>query len=130
MAMQAEEQAGETRCDIWRVADSESPGAIAEALLSGWAVFPAQKGPGSVLAGLSLLEALLQTVDPMSLEPCTPRVRIVRSACPHLWSELEGLRWAEVRPGVDPRPDPRDPDHGPDALRYLVQHRARVGMGR
>jgi hypothetical protein len=112
---------------IYRVADSEDPGAIEEAAYQGWLCEAAVKGPGSVVAGINLLDALLATVDPVSLEPQVPRLRIF-SACPVLLGELEEYRWAKVAEGADPRPDPACPDHGPDALRYLVGLRAALGM--
>lgn len=93
----------------------------------GWWVTPSAKGAGSVLAGINLLESLLATHDGVTLEPQEPRVRVFRS-CPALVEELEGYRWGASRPGQAPRPDPTCPDHGADALRYLVRHRQALGF--
>lgn len=112
---------------IYRVGDSESPGAILEAATQGLWVAPAAKGPGSVRDGLQLVESMLQTTHPVTGEPQRPRLVVVRGACPKLQEEIEGLRWAPPRPGRDPEPDPSCPDHGPDALRYLVQYRRTLG---
>lgn len=124
-----EAEGGDYRdCLTYRVADSEDPGAIIEAAQQGLLVEGARKGAGSVTAGITLVEALLATVDPITLEPCRPRLRFFRNACPVLVEELEGYRWARVSEGAEPRPDPTCADHGPDALRYLVQYRHGLGM--
>lgn len=115
-------------CLTYRTADSEDPGAIIEAAYHGWLCEPVEKGAGSVVAGINLLDALLATVDPITLGPQVPRLRFFRGACPVLVEELEEYRWAKVREGVDARPDPTCSDHGPDALRYLVTYRASLGM--
>ena len=66
-----------------------------------------------------------------------PRVRFFRGCVPVLREELEGLRWdgpkpgrdpSEHRPGKAPRPRPGDPDHGVDALRYIVLMRREMGF--
>lgn len=109
------------------VADSESPGAIIEASLAGLSCSPAPKGPGSVLQGLTLIESLMQTVDPLTLAPVEPRLRFFAS-CPVVTGEIEDLKWAKTRAGTDPAPDPSCSDHGPDALRYALQFRADMGL--
>jgi len=114
-------------CTIYGVADSEDPGAIIEVNGLGYPTDPATKGAGSVAKGLELVEALLQVVDPVSLQPCRPRLYIT-SDCPELIGEMEGLRWAESRPGVEPAPDKRCPDHGPDTLRYMATYRQQQGF--
>ncbi len=111
----------------YRVADSEDPGAIEEAAESGWLVAPATKGPGSVLKGIELVDALISTVDPLDMSPVEPRIRITND-CPVLIEEMEGMRWAEKRDAGPPKPDKSCPDHGPDALRYLVQYRQELGF--
>ncbi len=112
---------------LYRVADSESPGAIEEAAEQGWFVAPAQKGAGSVAEGISIVESLLQTQDPITIEPQRARLYIIQGAAPVLTEELEGMKWAEVKEGQAPKPDPSCPDHGPDALRYIVQFRESMG---
>lgn len=109
------------------VADSESPGAIIEASLCGLSLSPAAKGPGSVVQGLTLMESLMATTDAITLQPIRPRLRFFIS-CPVVAGEIEDLKWAKVRPGVDPQPDPACSDHGPDALRYALQFRASMGL--
>ena len=111
---------------VYRVADSEDPGAITEAAELGWWVMPAAKGPGSVLRGIELVEALLLVADPLTGEAQPPRIQVT-SDCPVVIEEMEGLRWAPPRPGSVPQPDPACPDHGPDALRYIVQARQALG---
>lgn len=108
------------------VADSESPGAIVEASLHGLALAPAAKGPGSVVQGLTLIESLMLTVDPLKLSPVHPRLYFF-STCPVVTGEVEDMKWAKVRPGSDPHPDPGCSDHGADALRYALQFRQSMG---
>lgn len=127
-AKELEDAAGDAAdSTVYRVADSEDPGAIAEAAEQGWWVQAVSKPAGSVLLGLNLLEALFQVVDPVTMAPQRPRV-FVFPCCPILIEELEGMRWAEVREGQDARPDPACPDHGPDALRYIVRYRQELGF--
>ena len=111
-----------------RVADSADPDAIIQAGGRGLNVAPSEKERGSVAKGIEVLEALLRLEDPVTREACRPRVRIHRTACPVLVEELEGLRWGPEVAGQDPRPDPECPDHGPDALRYLVRYRQQQGF--
>jgi hypothetical protein len=112
---------------ILGVADSESPGAIAEAAGLGLALAPAAKGPGSVLSGITLVGALLAPIDSMTQAEITPRLRFFAS-CPMVASEVEGLKWGRHRDGVDPQPDPACSDHGADALRYVIQFRHAMGL--
>lgn len=109
------------------VADSESPGAIVEASLCGLALAPAAKGPGSVVQGLTLMESLMATVDSVALTPIRPRLYFF-ATCPVVTGEVEDLKWAKIRPGADPHPDPSCSDHGPDALRYIIQFREAMGI--
>ena len=128
VAMAIEAEGAERDLGTWqRVADSESPGAIEEAAFQGLWLQPAAKGAGSVLAGIRLLEAALQTVNAVTKEPQMPSLYFFEGACPILWEELEGMRWAEDRPGKEPAPAP-GPDHGPDALRYILQLRQSLGF--
>lgn len=108
---------------IWRVADSENPGAIIEATAELGYVIPATKGAGSIVKGLDLVDSLLQTVDPVTMEPCRPRLYIMET-CPVTIEEVESLKWADAQPGVPPAPAKGSQDHGPDTLRYVVQQRA------
>lgn len=129
-AAEAERDAEDCQPDrhmVYRVADSEDPGAIQEAALAGFYVAPAAKGAGSVVHGLELMEALMSVVDPVTMEPARPRLYVTED-CPQLLEELEGLRWAEQREGADPKPDPACPDHGPDALRYILLLREAMGL--
>lgn len=109
------------------VADSESPGAIVEASLCDLALAPAAKGPGSVVQGLTLMESLMATVDAVTLAPIRPRLYFF-ATCPVVTGEVEDLKWAKIRPGADPHPDPACSDHGPDALRYILQFREAMGI--
>jgi len=108
---------------VYRVADSESPGAITDAAACGWHLDPARKGPGSIAEGIGLLELLLETRDAETGEERPPYLRISRSACAVLWSELSGLVWSAG--GLVP--DPACPDHGPDAIRYVALLRRAEG---
>lgn len=110
-----------------RVADSESPGAIQQAAEEGLWLQAAAKPSGSVNAGLDLIEALMQTVDPISMKPMRPRLYFTED-CPVLIEEIEGLKWAEEKEGVEPGPDPTCPDHGIDAMRYGLQLRQTMGF--
>ncbi len=120
-------EAGDEGATVYRVADCADPGAIQEAAEMGWWVSPSQKGQGSVLAGISLLEALLSPTDPLTLAPQEPRMHVFVT-CPVLAEELISYRWSEARAGQSPRPDPTCADHGADALRYLVRHRQALGF--
>lgn len=130
LAMAKEQENGDEslgHCSVYRVADSEDPGSIQLAWEAGMMMEAAEKPAGSVNLGIELVNRLLQDVDPMTLEPVKPRIYVFNT-CPVLIEELEGMRWADVREGQEPRPDPSCPDHGPDALRYLVQYRQRLGF--
>ena len=122
MAIDAETHAGDLGGEVYRVADSEDPGAIAEAAELGWWVAPAVKGPGSVTRGITLVEALLQTIDPITGELVAPRL-VVTEDCPVLIEELENYRHHSRSSPENVIPVKRD-DHGADALRYAVQYRA------
>jgi len=129
-AWQAAHPDAEGRPDgvIWRTADSEAPGDILEAQRMGWAITAAKKGKGSVSEGLRDVEAMLATEHPITGDPQAPRIVAMRGRCPVTVAEIRGLKWADTRAGVDPRPDPACPDHGPDALRYLVKRRRALGF--
>lgn len=111
----------------WRVADSEDPSAILEAAYHGMRLQPAAKGPGSVMRGIEMVQAQLALVDGYTREPQEPQI-LVTEDCPELIRELEGMRWLPAKVGREQQPDPATPDHGPDALRYIVMHRA-ASMG-
>lgn len=112
---------------LW-VADSESPGAIQEAAEQGVLVQPALKGKGSVRAGIDLIAAMLATVDPLTQAEIAPRLQFTED-CPVLWEELEGMVWPQLRSGQDAdEVHPLGADHGPDALRYILQERDRLGF--
>ncbi len=122
MAIDLERRAGDMGGEVYRVADSEDPGAITEAAELGWWVAPAAKGPGSVTRGITLVEALMQTIDPISGELVAPRI-VVTEDCPVLIEELENYRHHERSTPENVIPVKKD-DHGVDALRYAVQYRA------
>lgn len=123
-AERGQPEAGFTPC--LRVGDSADPDAIAEANGLGLNVAPANKGKidgqNATMKGIELVEALLRTQDPATGETVRPRL-YVSTACPVLCEELEELRWGPEVPGQEPAPDPECPDHGADALRYLVRYR-------
>jgi len=118
---------GSNQVQCVRVSDSEDPGAIAQAAELGLWLQPAAKGPGSINDGLDLIEALLQAADALTGEAKRPRLYVCED-CPALIEELEGLKWARERDGVEPGPDPTCPDHGIDALRYGLQLRQTMGF--
>lgn len=126
-AMRVEERDAEGASVSFRVADSESPGAIAEAADLGLWLIPAAKGAGSVVAGLDLCEALLTTIDSVTQEPVMPRLFFTED-CPTLIEEATNLRWAKVREGAAKKPDDGCADHGPDCVRYIVQLRHSMGF--
>lgn len=107
----------------YRVADSENPGGITDAARLGWWLQAAKKGPGSIAEGIGLMELMCETRDPQTGEERPPVLRISRTACPALWAEMAGLTWA---PGKQV-PNPNQPDHGPDAVRYVVLYRRSLG---
>ena len=121
-AREIEAEAGEAGCDVYRTADSEDPGAIADAAELGWWIAPAKKGPGSVTRGIGMVDALLQTVDPLSGEIVAPRL-VFTEDCPQTIAEMLDYRHRHDSTAEDIRPVKRD-DHGPDAIRYAVILRA------
>lgn len=121
-AQAIEAAAGDANREWYRVGDSEDPGAIAEAAGLGWWITPVKKGPGSVTRGITLVDSLLQTVDPVSMERIAPRL-VVTEDCPVLIEELENYRHGPKSTPADIKPLKVD-DHGPDALRYGVMYRA------
>ena len=125
--LEAGEPEGLGLTTVYRGADSAEPWSINEAAEFGWWVNPIEKPAGSVVQGIELVEALLSILDGMTLEPIEPRLFIFRT-CPVLIEEMEGYRWADPRPGQAPHPDPACPDHGCDALRYLVMLRHSMGF--
>jgi len=113
---------------VWyRVADSEAPDAILEAAYHGLQLMPAPKGPGSVQAGIELVQAMFACVDGYTLEEREPSL-VITEDCPVLISELEGMRWLPQKVGQDLKPDPSCADHGPDALRYIAELRKSLGF--
>lgn len=123
-AQRMERDGGDTdRVMWWRIADSEDPGAISEAAYHGMRLQPAAKGPGSVLRGIEMVQAQLALADGYTGEAQEPQI-VITEDCPVLISEMEGMRWLPAKVGRDQAPDPATPDHGPDALRYIVMHRA------
>lgn len=124
MAQHPEERRG--ALTWYRVADSEDPAAIQEAAYLGLMLSPAPKGPGSVMHGITLVQALLACQDGYTLEEREPTL-VVTEDCPQLIREIEGMQWAPQRVGQDPKPDPSCADHGPDALRYMAELRASLG---
>jgi len=123
-----EAEAGEEPGITWyRVADSEDPAAILEAAYHGVSLAPAPKGAGSVLRGIELVQAMLTSVDGMTMEERAPSL-VVTEDCPMLIRELEGMRWMPQKIGQDPKPDPTCADHGPDALRYVCELRKALGV--
>jgi hypothetical protein len=125
--LEEREPEGMGHCTVLAVADSEDPAAILEAIEMGYPTDAATKGAGSVARGIELVEALLQTVDPVTMEEVRPRLYITED-CPVLIEEMEGMRWAEPKPGREPEPDRKCPDHGPDTLRYMVVYRQEQGF--
>ena len=121
-AQAIEAAAGEGGCEFHRVGDSEDPGAIAEAAALGWWITPVVKGPGSVTRGIALVESLLQTVDPVTMEAIPPRL-VIADSCPVLIEEMSGYRHGPRSTPADIKPMKTD-DHGPDAIRYGVMYRA------
>jgi len=112
---------------IYRVADSENPGGITEANRQGYLMAAAKKGAGSIAEGLRTIESMLAVAHPISGESQKPRIVAMRGRCPVTVEEIRGLKWAETKPGRKPQPDPRCPDHGPDALRYIMKRRQQLG---
>lgn len=79
---------------------------------AGYAVKDVSKDPGSVLDGIRELQR----------QQSQETIVIDREACPVLWKELTGYRWATAPDGTPltpERPVKRD-DHTVDALRYAM----------
>lgn len=128
-ASEAVEHTEESDPPVWyRVADSEDPSAILEAAYAGVQLMPAPKGPGSVLHGITLVQAMLACTDGYTGEEREPTILITED-CATLIRELEGMRWLPQKVGQDPKPDPSCADHGPDALRYICEMRQGLGIG-
>lgn len=85
--------------------DSAEPKSIAELRSLGLSVYPARKGPDSVLHGIQWLRQQEIILSP---------------ACAHLREELTRYQWQRDRDGASlPRPMDRD-NHLIDALRYAL----------
>ena len=112
-------------CEVWQVADNEDPVAIYNACEAWRFTVKADKRPGSVRNGVDYLETLLArfTAD---LTPKTPVLQVLRGRAPVLLEEMEGMRWGPASDGDQALPSSLCPDHGPDALRYLVMHRRNI----
>lgn len=95
-------------------ADAAEPGRIEEIRKAGFNVFPADKGPGSVLGGIVLVKGLRVHTKPENV---------------NLNNEAQTYKWATRKDGSKlDAPVPFD-DHAMDAMRYaLWTHlRARIG---
>lgn len=130
VALELERNCVEDTCGlapVYRVADPAEPDALTAARERGLIVTEAPKERGSVLSGIQDVECLLRSYDPVTSLAVRPRLYVTED-CPVLIEEMEGLRYAEPRPGHPAEPDPLCPDHGPDTLRYLVRHRQHLGL--
>jgi hypothetical protein len=106
-----------------RVGGSDQPAAMVDAAELGWYLLDADRSAGAVDRRITEASALMATVDPAH-GPCEPRLFVFEGRCPVLVEEIEGWRWAEPRPGVDPHPDRGCSDHGPEAMTYGLAARA------
>lgn len=91
----------------------------------GYTNFDMQGASNSVLEGIEHVKWLLQHEKAMG----SPRLRILKSACPNLSRQMRTYRWERSsETGVNPRdakPQPlKKNDHAVDALRYLVYSEA------
>jgi len=95
-------------------ADAAEPGRIEEIRLHGFNVFPADKGPGSVIGGIICVKSF-------KVHTCPENV--------NLNNEAESYKWAERRDGSKlDAPVPFD-DHAMDAMRYAIWTHLRGRLG-
>lgn len=102
--------------EVWRprsiVSDTNYPQSSAYLRQRGLAIRDADKRAGSVVDGIRSVQQLIG-LDELVID---------RDACPVLWREMVGYRWATNRDGeplTPERPVKKD-DHTADALRYVV----------
>jgi len=90
------------------IADSASPSNIDHLVIQdGFNVYGARKGPGSVVAGISLMQGFHIMVDP---------------DCPITASEIKSYMWHLDKSGRTlPKPAEHQQDHCIDAIRYAVE---------
>jgi len=88
------------------IADSAEPKSIEDLNNAGFHVIPARKGPGSIRAGVSLINSYDVVISP---------------DCPNSFADFNAWMLKKNRQGVILR-DPEDKDnHSPDALRYGLE---------
>jgi phage terminase large subunit len=86
-------------------ADASEPARIQEIEEAGYNIFPAEKGQGSVGAGISYCQALKTHVHPEST---------------NIISEKQSYKWREDRNGVPLDEPVKFKDHAQDAERYAI----------
>lgn len=91
------------------VCDSAEPGTIQMMRAKGIPAIPADKGPGSIVAGIRLVSQRLAN-GTLTIEP----------DCTHTIAEFETYQWKENKLGLRDSPA-EGSDHSMDALRYVVQ---------
>jgi phage terminase large subunit-like protein len=94
------------------VSDTNYPQTTAALRRWGLPIQDADKRAGSVVDGIRAVQSLL----------ASERLAVDENACPTLWRELLGYRWAvgsDGQPLVPERPVKKD-DHTVDALRYAI----------
>lgn len=94
--------------------DSAEPKSIADLVTAGFDAVPVRKGPGSIRAGISLINSYDVVVSP---------------DCPNTASELASHQYKVLRSGIKTT-DPVDEDnHALDGLRYSLSEYENTGQG-
>ena len=93
------------------IVDSAAKDLILSLQQNGVRAVPCDKGQGSVLFGINLIQTMLVN-DMITIDPC----------CTNVIREFETYEWAENRDGLKDEPRKMN-DHAMDPLRYLARYR-------
>lgn len=93
------------------IVDSAAKDLILSLQQNGVRAVPCDKGQGSVLYGINLVQTMLAN-DMLTVDPC----------CTNVIREFETYEWAENRDGLKDEPRKMN-DHAMDPIRYLARYR-------